>query len=348
MNHSGYYEIVGSTVNRTGLKMNVIAGNILFNRLHWHDSLEIICCIHGSVQVRIQGEAYVLKENDLVAVNCGLSHELTEGSPGGLQLVFSVEPSLLHLPKGRQYAFSTVGENSLPVNQEDVRAVRAAIARLAALLTPDAEDYEQWRKDPSLYRQWEAGAMDSEEQWYQYHKELYHILLCLSRHSYHPNSESTPVRPLDRFIRCVEIVHREYDKPLSAGTLAERIGFSEPTVYRLFQEHMGVSLTRYLNSVRISAACGLMENLEGCSMTEIAEQCGFTSLSNFYRTFRQFVGVPPREYRKQGQTAAGLRGMQKDLLLQNRFQPFWELPYSREELLRIGGETFLSDAQPLF
>ena len=79
MSHSGYYEIVGSTVNRTGLKMNVIAGNILFNRLHWHDSLEIICCIHGSVQVRIQGEAYVLKENDLVAVNCGLSHELTEG-----------------------------------------------------------------------------------------------------------------------------------------------------------------------------------------------------------------------------------------------------------------------------
>ena len=46
---------MGSTVNRTGLKMNVIAGNILFNRLHWHDSLEIICCIHGSVQVRIQG-----------------------------------------------------------------------------------------------------------------------------------------------------------------------------------------------------------------------------------------------------------------------------------------------------
>ena len=33
MSHSGYYEIVGSTVNRTGLKMNVIAGNILFNRL---------------------------------------------------------------------------------------------------------------------------------------------------------------------------------------------------------------------------------------------------------------------------------------------------------------------------
>ena len=107
MSHSGYYEIVGSTVNRTGLKMNVIAGNILFNRLHWHDSLEIICCIHGSVQVRIQGEAYVLKENDLVAVNCGLSHELTEGLPGGLQLVFSVEPSLLRLPAGSRYGFST-------------------------------------------------------------------------------------------------------------------------------------------------------------------------------------------------------------------------------------------------
>ena len=341
MSHSGYYEIVGSTVNRTGLKMNVIAGNILFNRLHWHDSLEIICCIHGSVQVRIQGEAYVLKENDLVAVNCGLSHELTEGLPGGLQLVFSVEPSLLRLPAGSRYGFSTVGENALPKDQKDICEVRSAIARLAALLTPDAADYKRWRKNPAFYQQWGAGAMDSEEQWYQYHKELYHILMCLSRHSFQPGAENASGRPLDRFIHCVEIVHKEYDSPLSASVLAERIGFSEPTNYRLFQEHMGVSLTRYLNSVRVSAACGLMENLEGCSMTEIAEQCGFTSLSNFYRTFRQFVGVPPREYRKQRQASAGLRGMQKDLLLQNRFQPFWQLPYSREELRRIG------EGQPL-
>ena len=173
------------------------------------------------------------------------------------------------------------------------------------------------------------------------------MLMCLSRHSFQPGAENASGRPLDRFIHCVEIVHKEYDSPLSASVLAERIGFSEPTIYRLFQEHMGVSLTRYLNSVRVSAACGLMENLEGCSMTEIAEQCGFTSLSNFYRTFRQFVGVPPREYRKQRQASAGLRGMQKDLLLQNRCQAFWQLPTSREALRRLGeGQPRPSQRRP--
>ena len=55
---------------------------------------------------------------------------------------------------------------------------------------------------PAFYQQWGAGAMDSEEQWYQYHKELYHILMCLSRHSFQPGAENASGRPLDRFIHC--------------------------------------------------------------------------------------------------------------------------------------------------
>lgn len=370
MNNSGYYEIVTHSEERTGLRMNVIAGNVLFNRLHWHESLEIFCCIYGSVHVNIQGNAYALEAGDLVTVASGLSHEITEGSPDGLQLIFSVDPSLQRVPGDEQYAFSTVGEGALAKSHKDICAVRGAIARLAADLIPDAQamskladmassgnhkvpgsqNSEAWTVDAlktgHLYGVLTAAGgehsieeMYTDEQWYQFHMELYGILRCLSRHKVPAVAQKEVSRPYGRFIQCVEMIHKDYDKPINAGLLAREIGFSEPTIYRLFHENMGISFNHYLNSVRVSAACGLMENSD-LSMTEIAARCGFASLSNFYRAFHQFVGMPPREYRKyRGDGGLGSHGVQKDLMMQNRFLPLWELPYGREDLLRIGAEA---------
>lgn len=330
MHQSGYYEIVNHTEDWTGLKMSVIAGNVLFNRLHWHDSLEIFCCIHGSVHLNVQGESFALAAGDLVTIGCGQTHELSEGTPGGLQLIFSVDPSLLRGAKGQQYLFSTVGDGALPRDDGDIAAVRAAIARIGYLLAVErVEALDELR----LLR----DQVISDASWYQLHRELYHILMCLSAHKAPTAGAAVQTGPMDRFIRCVEIIHSDYARPLTAGILAEEIGFSEPTIYRLFQKHMGVSFNHYLNSVRISAACGMMDD-SSLSMTEIAAQCGFLSLSNFYRAFHQFAGMSPRDYRKfRGADRLGSRGLQRDIMMQNRFQPFWELPYGREELGRLGG-----------
>ena len=77
------------------------------------------------------------------------------------------------------------------------------------------------------------------------------------------------------------------------------------------------------------------------TMTEIASQCGYNSLSNFYRAFHQLVGLSPKEYQQtQGfpprnpEDFSGV-SMQDQLLRLNRFQPFGELPYSFEELLTL-------------
>ncbi len=330
MDHSGYYEIVNHSEDRTGLRMNVIAGNVLFNRLHWHESLEIFCCIYGSVRFNIQGTAYALTAGDVVTVSSGLSHEITEGTPDGLQVIFSADPSLLRSAGGGRYAFSTVGDGALSRTHKDICQVRAAIARLAAALMPDAQRAPHHGTDENDY---------TDEQWYQFHKELYTILMCLSRYKLPDAVGREESQPYGRFTRCVEMIHQNYDKPLSAGLLAREIGFSEPTIYRLFHENMGLSFNHYLNSVRVSAACGLMENSD-LSMTEIAARCGFSSLSNFYRAFHQFVGMPPRDYRKyRGTGLIGSHGVQKDLMMHNRFLPLWELPYSREDLVRIGAEA---------
>lgn len=337
MQKSGYYEIMNRTGDWDVLKMRALAGNVQFNRLHWHDSLEIMCCLHGSFRMTIQGCPYILQKGDLITVNPGLNHEISDGTADGLQLIFSVDASLLRTSENEEYTFSTVGNNPLPHTHEDIRTVRLSIASLVDMLTPENEEMDKIFLTPNPLADIKLfeHCLDSDEKWYCVHMELYRILMCLSRHKQISQQHLQASKPFQHLTRCVEIIHKDYDKPLSAKVLADRVGFSEPTIYRLFQNHMGISFTNYLNLIRISAACGLLENSE-LNVTEISGQCGFSSLSNFYRAFHQFAGYSPREYRNhcKGQGVIQ-KGVQKDLMMLNRFQPIWELPYAKDDLKKL-------------
>jgi AraC-like DNA-binding protein len=52
-----------------------------------------------------------------------------------------------------------------------------------------------------------------------------------------------------------------------------------------------------VRNTRIHRACGLL-NGSDLGITEIADQCGFTSVYAFSRTFRKVVGKPPTRFRQ--------------------------------------------------
>lgn len=346
MSALGYYEIINYRIYQADLKARVIAGNIRFNRMHWHDSLEILCCIYGSCKINIQGQIFNLQGGDLVTINPGLGHEISSSKEKGLQLVFSVDPSVFYQREGRKkvYDFATVGGGSLDKNHKDVCKIRSSIARMCCILMPDDEVVNKLKEGKENlthiskkdFKESDIGQpLKTEQRWYEFHVELYQILASLAKYK-SSNELTTPTKtPMSHFNRCVELIHEQYDQPLSTKVIAKEIGFSESTIYRLFQDYMGMSFVSYLNLVRISAACGLIED-GSLSIIEIAGRCGFSSLSNFYRAFHQFVGLSPRKYSQlKGINNQSIKGMQKDIMLLNRFQPYWDLPYTKEDLWNI-------------
>lgn len=332
MEYLGYYEIINYKMNKLGLKAHVIAGNVEFNRLNWHNNLEIFCCIHGSVSVNVQGIVYNLEEGDLITIDRNLSHEIFNGTQNGLQLIFSVDESLLQVTDKERYVLSTVGKYNLAKDHKDICTVRSSIAQLACMLMLPIDIMEN-PIDPHMLRT--IPILDTEEKQYQFHMEVYRILMLLARHKEIAQSPSPVEGPGSHVVRCIEKIHKDYGQLINTKILAEEIGFSETTIYRLFQKHLGVSPNHYINSFRISVSCGLIENTDA-GMTEIASQCGFSSLSNFYRTFHQFLGMSPRAYQKnRGLPHHPHKQLQQDIMLHNRFQVFWELPYTIENLEQI-------------
>ena len=58
---------------------------------------------------------------------------------------------------------------------------------------------------------------------------------------------------------------------------------------------MGISLTKYINNVRIIAAQKLID--EGyTSVTAIAMQTGFSNITHFDRVFKKITGISPKKY----------------------------------------------------
>jgi transcriptional regulator GlxA family with amidase domain len=67
-----------------------------------------------------------------------------------------------------------------------------------------------------------------------------------------------------------------------------------------------VSIGRHLRRLRLERACGLLR-LGPQRVSEIAEQCGFSSIYSFSRAFRTTYGVSPLVYRHRGRPTVRTR-----------------------------------------
>ena len=84
----------------------------------------------------------------------------------------------------------------------------------------------------------------------------------------------------------------------SGGCLGEavaRSGLSSRRFNDLFKGLVGTTPNRYLVLRRIEQAKALLE-LQSMTMSEIAEQCGFSDVYYFSKVFKQTCGVSPGKW----------------------------------------------------
>lgn len=88
-------------------------------------------------------------------------------------------------------------------------------------------------------------------------------------------------------------ISNEYDT-ITFAEAAKYLHFSEPYFSKIFHRLFGMTFTQYLNTVRIAAA---IEKLKAgnLSVTEVSASCGFNTIRNFNRVFKNFTGYTPGE-----------------------------------------------------
>lgn len=101
----------------------------------------------------------------------------------------------------------------------------------------------------------------------------------------------------ERLNRVLDLLDRRFQEPLRVAELCEVANLSERSLHRYFVRHVGESVGRYLNRLRIGYATRQLTDT-GWPIALIATKAGFPNLANFNRQFLSARGVTPSAYRR--------------------------------------------------
>jgi AraC-like DNA-binding protein len=105
---------------------------------------------------------------------------------------------------------------------------------------------------------------------------------------------------------CGYIRSRALVDDINLADVARHCCVSEGHLSRIFHHATGLTFREYLTQVRVERAKSLLLN-SGKSVTEIAYESGFQSLSQFHRVFRKIHGASPGEMRSRTNQSSSTR-----------------------------------------
>lgn len=102
----------------------------------------------------------------------------------------------------------------------------------------------------------------------------------------------------DRMSQVYEYVMHHYQDKVSLEEAAQLSNLSVSSFSRFFKSRMNKSFTDFVTEVRISHACKLLHETD-LNISEISYECGFFTLSNFNKLFKERIKKTPVEYRRE-------------------------------------------------
>ena len=121
---------------------------------------------------------------------------------------------------------------------------------------------------------------------------LQQILCELLTILYEKETSSNP----QRIRHVLEFIHENLYREITLEELCSQSGLQKTAFIRLFRQVTGTTPLQYIIRQRLENARELLEESD-LSVTQIAEQCGFSDPFYFSRCFRKHYGVAPREFR---------------------------------------------------
>ena len=246
----------------------------LNNIPHWHTEYELIYVESGTVTVTEDGNLFTLSEGMAAFLHQGAIHSISS-LPGAVTVVLKIDGAYLESLFGRVRPVSPLltGTYDLPAHIEALFEESAKKDAYSGVLADTIACHlvaHILRGEPSE----QLGAED--------------------------HASST-----ERYKQLLERISRNYAY-ITFADAAEFMHFSHPYFSKYFRERTGMTFTHYLNMIRISFAVEGIKRGEQ-TVTEISQSCGFNTIRNFNRVFKEYTGYTPGQLPKSYRFIADLR-----------------------------------------
>ena len=245
---------------------------------HAHAEYNVLIKLNGpDTFFSSEGENLRLSERGVLLFNPWQPHCKLPCDAGPTQLlVLLIEADWLYRMTGRLAAkdqlFSTVLAETTP-------AIRALAERLAAAVV------SMHPQENENYNEFVASLMRE-------------IVGVHADDGLGPRHSATDAR----IRRAVQLLKEHAHENPNLEDIACRVGMSRSRFFEQFKSCLGVSPQQYLDWARLGLATNALI-YSNKSVSDIAGELGFSQQTHFTRFFRQYKGVPPREFRRRAYAA---------------------------------------------
>lgn len=97
--------------------------------------------------------------------------------------------------------------------------------------------------------------------------------------------------------KSVDYIKKHFQEKLTLEKVASEIFMNPKYFSRIFKKEIGISFSKYVNTLKIKHACKLLETTDYPAY-RISMECGFSDPSYFNRIFRKHMNMTPQLYRK--------------------------------------------------
>ena len=108
------------------------------------------------------------------------------------------------------------------------------------------------------------------------------------------------IKHSDMVYRVMEYIRKHYSEKLNLDELAKAACFSRSYLSHVFKRETGLSVTAYINRVRVENSKRMLKD-GGVSLSWVAHECGFDDQSYFTKVFKAQEGISPKQYKDRYQ-----------------------------------------------
>lgn len=246
--------------------------------MHHHPAVEVILCVEQTYHVTVTNQAFTLHPGDILVIPPHLLHSM-EGDKGARFIgLFNID--MLNVFSDLKILAPTFLTPHL-LNPDQ---------------TPETYDfvYKTFIKIIDYY-------FSNEIMWeFSIYSKILELLALIGQYRYgatlHDSKlDKSASENYEKFATLLTYIDSHYANEITLEQAAALVGFSKFHFSRLFKEFTNCTFYDYLSQTRIQAAKRLLST--STSITDIAFQTGFNSLTSFCRCFKKYTDLSPSEYR---------------------------------------------------
>lgn len=304
------------------LPIKITYANIKEYPLHWHNTIQIIYVLKGSIKITIDTDSFILNERDVEIVNIDESHRLYSEEDNKV-LIFQIDPYFFekyYKDINNVFFYTSSTEDNIQ-SSEEYTVLKDFLSIILCESVQRNSDYDE---------EIESILIDL----------LYHLINNFHYLTYEKEELKENSEQLARYHRISKYIFNNYDTNITLQDIAKKEFLSPHYLSHEIKYATGYSFTDLVNQTRVEESVKLLLDTD-LSISEISDEIGFSHVRYLNKNFKIYYECTPLQFRKKNKLSDDELEKIKNVELLDLSEALEFLSYDLEDYERFNFENKL-------